>query len=434
MTDTPSAPAAFLRHHGLDPAAIDPESLLAAFEHEMTAGLRGAASSLPMIPAFVTVDRPVPADRPAVVLDAGGTNVRVATVRFDRHGRPRIEDYARHAMPGTRGHLEADAFYAALADVLAPVLPKARTMGFCFSYPGEITPDRDARLIRWTKEIRVPSVVGTMVGSGLAAALEARGFRPRITVLNDTVATLLAGKSAGMERRYATYVGFILGTGTNTAYVERNDRIAKRPELDPAGSMAINVESGSFGLAPRSRFDLDLDATTADPGAYTFEKMISGAYLGRLGLAVLQAAAAEGFFTPHARHALSHLGHLDSKDLDLFVDNPFLATGPLAALPLDDGDRRLVVGLARPIFERAALFTAVNIAAAAIRSGGGRDPLHPVCINTDGTTYLRTRAVQFRSRVEGHLRGLLESRGVSFDLVAIDDSPIIGAAIAGLTH
>ncbi len=430
-----ATPTPFLKQHGLDPASLDAELLLADFAHEMSAGLAGQPSSLPMIPTFITVDRPVPVDQPVIVLDAGGTNLRVATVRFDAQGRPRIEDFAKHRMPGTHGELGATAFYTALTDALMPVLPKAESIGFCFSYPAEVTPTCDARLLRWTKQVQVPEVVGTMVGSGLAQALAARGFTRRVTVLNDTVATLLAGKSAGLARHYSSYVGFILGTGTNTAYVERNANIRKRRDLSAAGAMAVNVESGSFGRAPRSRFDEQFDATTADPGAYTFEKMISGAYLGGVGLALLRRAAAAGdLFTPAAAAAIRGLPLLTTKELDDFVDNPWLAAGPLAALSLSDDDCRMLVGLARPLFERAALFTAVNIAAAVLASGMGCDPLHPVCVNIDGSTYYRTRTGSFRSRVEGHLRALLESRGLSYDLVCIEESPIIGAAVAGLTR
>ena len=46
-------------------------------------------------------------------------------------------------------------------------------------------------------------------------------------------------------------IGFILGTGTNTAYVERNSNITKLKNLDPAGSMIINAGKRIFLLRRR---------------------------------------------------------------------------------------------------------------------------------------------------------------------------------------
>jgi hexokinase len=258
--------------------------------------------------------------------------------------------------------------------------------------------------------------------------------KPRITILNDTVATLLAGKSAGLARRYSNYVGFILGTGTNTAYVSPHAAIKKVPGLPANGAMTINVESGSFGGVPQTELDKVFDATTADAGSYTFEKMISGAYLGGVGRAVLQAAATEGLFSDAAKAALLACAVMPNKDLDDFCANPFETTGVLAAMPLTDDDRRVVMALCKPVFERAALLAAINIAAAVLQTGGGKDPLHPVCATVDGSTYYRNKAVNLRSLVEAHLRDILGRRGVFYDLVQIDDAPMIGAAVAGLTR
>ena len=435
MSDYNLQPAGrFLSDNGLCEAALDAETLLQAFDREMTLGLDGTPDAFPMIPAFVTIDRPVPPDTRVAVLDAGGTNLRAATVCFDAHGKPHVEDFSRHRMPGTHSELSAEAFYDALADLLAPLAAKTASIGFCFSYPAEITPDCDARLLRWTKQVKAPGVVNTMVGAGVRQRLALRGCDRPITVLNDTVATLLAGKSAGLAHRYGSYVGFILGTGTNTAYVERNCNIRKRRDLAPDGSMCINVESGCFPRAPQSRLDKLFDATTADCGSYTFEKMIAGAYLGGLGGMVLKEAAKAGLFTPATARAVLAMPTPSSKDLNLFCHNPWQPTDHLAALPWSDEDRRTALELCRPIYTRAALLTAVNIAAAVIRTGAGTDPLHPVAVNIDGSTYYHTKAAAFASRVQGHLRDLLEPRGIHYELLSVDEAPIIGAAVAGLTR
>ena len=414
---------------------MEAEALLAAFDCQMDAGLvRRGGSSLAMIPAFISPECSVPAETPVLVMDSGGTNLRVAAIWFDRNGKPHIEDFQKYPMPGFSSEVSKDEFFATLAGYLAPLARRAKSLGFCFSYPAEITPDCDGRLIYWTKQIKAKEVEGCLVGKGVADALEKQtGTRPSVRVLNDTVATLLAGKSVGMARQYSGYVGYILGTGTNTAYMERHERIHTVPGLAHGQFMAINVESGNFDGVPRSDFDETMDAPLPDKGKYAFEKMISGAYLGKLGLQVFKMAAQEGLFAPAAAATLLALPDLQNKDFDDFVDNPFVTGTALDAVLMSDDDRRTAMVLGTHVLERAAYLAGANIAAAVLRCGAGKDRLHPVGVTIDGSTYYRTRSAQFKSRIEQHLRDLLHSRGIFFDTLNVEDAPLIGAAVAGLS-
>jgi hexokinase len=421
----------FLASSRLEASSIDPEAVLEDFLEEMKRGLNGQTSSLVMIPTYISTDKPVPAGRPVIVVDAGGTNLRVATAVFDDNGVPTIEHFSNYVMPGAQDEVGKDEFFDLFAGYLLPVAGIADSVGLCFSYAAEITPDGDGRLLTWTKEIKAPEVIGELVGRNIAERLMARGFRPKITLLNDTVATLLAGKSIRGSERYDSYVGFILGTGTNTSYVEKNVNIGKHRDLDPAGAQAINVESGNFGKCPRGRIDLAFDRSTVTPGAYTFEKMISGAYLGGLCLLVLRTAAGEGLFSASAARDISSLQQLSTIEVDTFLRNPGRGQGhPLSSLP--DEARGLVRSLFAAVIERAALLTAINISAAVLKSGGGRSPRRPVCINVDGSTYYKT--IGLRPRTEDYLGRILTPRNISWQLIRVEDSPLIGAAVAGLTH
>ncbi|MFZ2053045.1 MAG: hypothetical protein WAU81_02500 [Candidatus Aminicenantales bacterium] len=421
----------FITRSGLDVGSIDPGAVLEDFLEEMKRGLDGRKSSLAMIPTFITTDKPVPAGRPVIIVDAGGTNLRVATAIFDERGVPTIENFSNYEMPGIQKEVGKDEFFDLFAGYLLPVAGFADSIGLCFSYAAEITPDGDGRLLTWTKEIKAPEVIGEPIAKNITKRLRARGFRPRFILLNDTVATLLAGKSSGGSDRYDSYVGFILGTGTNTSYVEKNAGIGKRKDLDPAGTQAINVESGNFGKCPRGPIDLAFDRSTVSPGAYTFEKMISGAYLGGLCLLVLKTAAEEGLFSAPGADALSALQELSTIEVDAFLRNSHRgAEYPLNSLA--DKDKELIRRLFGAVIERAALFAAINISAAVLKSGGGKSPLHPVCVNVDGSTYYKTLGLQ--SRTEEYLRRILVPKDVTCRLIRVDDSPLIGAAVAGLTH
>ena len=49
----------------------------------------------------------------------------------------------------------------------------------------------------------------------------------------------------------------------------------------------------------------------------------------------------------------------------------------------------------------------------------------------DGSTYYKT--TNLKSQVEENLRHILGRRGVHFEILKIDEAPLIGAAVAGLT-
>jgi hexokinase len=419
----------FLARNGLEAGVIDAEAVLDDFLEEMKRGLDGRESSLAMIPTFISADKPVPAGRRVIIVDAGGTNLRVATAVFDESGSPTIENFSNYEMPGSQREVGKEEFFDLFAGYLLPVAGLSDAVGLCFSYAAEITPDGDGRLLTWTKEIRAPEVIGEPIGKNIAERLEARGFRPKFTLLNDTVATLLAGKSMGGSERYDSYIGFILGTGTNTSYMERNVHIRKREDLDSAGAQAINVESGNFGKCPLGPIDLAFNRMTVSPGTYTFEKMISGAYLGGLCLLVLKTAAEEGVFSAPGARTLSSLPELSTIEVDVFLRNPKKRRKrPLDSL--SDEDKKIVHRLFTSVIERASLLAAINISAALVKSGGGK--LRPVCVNVDGSTFYKTLGL--RRRAEDYLCQILAPRGLSYQLIRVDDSPLIGAAVAGLTQ
>jgi hexokinase len=433
MPQIPAGPAAldrFLRDIGMTVSAVDLDRVLEDFRFEMEAGLAGRPSSLAMIPTFIPPPPPIPANRTVIALDAGGTHLRVATVRFEAGGSPCIEHFARYPMPGSDKEVSADEFYQRFVEILLPLAGEAKQVGFCFSYPAEISPDRDGRLMTWSKEIRAPEVVGQRIGKNIFDRLRREGHDLSFVLLNDTVAALLAGKSAEGGAGFDSFVGFILGTGTNTAYLERNRLITKRRDLAADGSQAVNVESGNFAKAPRTVIDEDLDASTNNPGTYCFEKMISGAYLGPLGLRLLKAARRARLLTPEGGEVIRALDDLTAVQMDRYLDRPN-DPGPLADAALTAGDHATIRRLLGAVIKRAALFAALNMASAVLKSGAGRTPRPPVGVTIDGSTYYKTHGL--RGMAERFLGQLLEERGVRAAPVRIQDSPLIGAAIAGLT-
>ncbi|ATW28392.1 hexokinase [Candidatus Formimonas warabiya] len=406
------------------------------FLAEMKRGLKGAKSSLEMIPTYIDADREIPSGEPIVVLDAGGTHLRVATVYFDQGKKPVLENYMKYPMPGTYGAMSREEFFLALAGRIEALISISSRIGFCFSYATEILPNQDGKLIRWSKEIQTKGVEGQLVGANLLAALKKLGYQAnqRVVLLNDTAAALLAGKAASSGRNYSGYLGLVLGTGTNTCYIEENSNIGKVPGLPP-GSMIINVESGSYGKAPRGTVDLELDNTLSNPGVYAFEKMISGAYLGKLTGAVIRKAGEEGLFSPGFAQAMSSLGETETKDMTDFLYYPPSSDNPLTRCVQagSEEDALVLYHLMDQLMERASLLTAINISALVMKTGKGTNPLRPVCITAEGTTLFTLKG--YRDKLNYYLKKYLEDeKGLYGEMIHVENATLIGTAIAGLTN
>jgi hexokinase len=426
----------FLRKYQMDHLDVDIDSNIGAFLKEMKKGLAGKKSSLDMIPTYIEIGAEVPTNKRVIAIDAGGTNFRVATVYFDDNKKAVIENPRLYKMPGVEREIGKDEFFKTMAGYLKDVAGAAQNIGFCFSYPTEMFPNKDGRVILLTKEVKAKQVQGQIVGENLLGAMTELGIesKKRVVILNDTVATLLAGKGVS-DRKFSGYIGFILGTGTNCCYVEKNSNIKKTKDLDPSKNQIINTESGGFQMPRRSKMDVAFEQSTLSPGLHTFEKMISGAYIGPLCLTVVKRAADGGLFTSAAAKNLNSLNQVDTKDINNFMYYPTEGNNPLtvAMQTCDPNDFSTAYFLVERIIRRAAKLTAINLSAMAIKSGIGSDPCRPICIVAEGTTFYQLKTL--KSGVEYYLKSKLEDKyGIYTDIVSVENATLVGAAIAGLTN
>ncbi|MGI6684694.1 MAG: hexokinase family protein [Bacillota bacterium] len=425
----------FFRKYRMDFEDIDFTQQYRVFLEEMEEGLKGKDSSLAMIPTYIEPVDNILLNEPVIALDAGGTNLRAAIIYFNQYRQPIIKDFHKYPMPGTTGELSRDGFFQALADCVEPLINQSSRIGFCFSYPTDMMPNRDGRLIRFTKEIKAGAVAGELIGENLLKALKERGYseKKKIVVLNDTTAALLAGQGTKGNRSYDSFLGFILGTGTNACYIENNANIEKLSDLDPRKSMIINVEWGSFNKHSRGDMDLELDQSLLDPGFYVFEKMVSGAYIGKLVLTVLKKAGEESLFSFGFQHALVKIQDLETKDVDDFLHYPPSRENPLATCLAagNSKDSILLYWIIETILERAAILTAINLSALIKKTGKGFNPCQPVCITVEGTTFFTLKGL--REKIEYYLKKFLwDQMGLYYEFVRVDHASLIGAAIAGL--
>jgi hexokinase len=420
----------FLIEHKLRAIDVDMDNLVELFHSEMLKGLKGEKSSLRMIPTYIEAENEFLKDTPVVAIDAGGTNFRAALVKFTSRGKLEIEQVVSGSMPGLDREVTKKEFFDVMSGHIRHMAEKAERIGFCFSYPTEIFPDKDGRLLQFCKEVQAPEVIGQIIGKSL---LEALGTpEKKIVLLNDTVATLLAGKSASFTRSYDSYIGYILGTGTNTCYIEANSNILKNPELDKDKSMIINVESGNFGKAPRTELDMAFDNTTMNPGNYTFEKMFSGGYFGGLCLFVLKAASAEGLFSGPSSNRLNNIKELSAEETNRYISGISSDDNIILKCFIDDEDRKISSFIIDSLISRTARLVAANLAAVVLKTGKGTRPERPVLITIEGTTFYKL--YKLKERFESCFYEYLDGdRKRYVEFTEVEQSSLIGAALAGLT-
>lgn len=439
MQDVKARVGDFLKKYGMDAGSVDLKRNSEIFLEEMKAGLVSAKSSLMMIPTYIRMEKELPVNEKVIAIDAGGTNFRVACIHFNDEKKPVVEDFQNYPMPGTSGEVSKAVFFDTIAGYLEPVLDKSGKISFCFSYPAEITPEKDGRLTKFSKEVKAREVEGQLIGANLLEAVRKRGHTaPKsIILLNDTVATLLAGKASAPDRVFDTYMGFILGTGTNICYIEKNENIVKVPEISrTGGSMLINVESGNYSKAPRGEVDLEMDRTMQNPGSYCFEKAISGAYQGSLVLAAIRKAAGEGLFSKEFAAAFSSVDALSSREIDDFLFYPHggnVLAGCCPASERGDADRLTLYYLIDGVIERAAKFVTFSLTASILKTGKGTNPCAPVCITADGSAFYKSKL--FRTKLDYYIRTFTnEEMGVYCEFVKVDNGTLMGTAIAGLLN
>jgi len=394
----------FLTQNGMNGYTLDVQKEARTFTQEMRKGLRGEASTLRMLPSYIETDKPAPEGERVIALDAGGTHFRAATLAFGPGRVPVIENFSDHPMPGTRGTITAPEFFAQIAEIVKPLLPISRKIGFCFSYPAEITPGRDGKLLAMTKEVSITGLAGLALGAELQKYLGPA----QITVLNDTTACLLGGMGD---------IGFILGTGTNTCYIEQKKNIVKCYGPEEPGRMIVNLESGNYGLLPAGTVDTELDLESQDPGRQKLEKMVSGVYFAKILRRTLEKAAAAGLFAPE------NIGPFGMPEVDRFCENP-QQDGFFSSLTAGNApDRQTLLDIIDGLYERAVRITLTQMLG--IVSGGAKQAR----VVVEGTFFEKSKT--FRGKLDAYLQQY-RAQGLDIQLAKAQNATLAGAAAAAL--
>lgn len=259
----------------------------AQMREAMVKGLRGEASSLRMLPTYVRATPDGTERGDFLALDLGGTNFRVLLVRVTEGG-VKITSQV-YSIPEYVAQGSGQQLFDHIVDCIVDFQQKqglsgqSLPLGFTFSFPCRQLGLDQGILLNWTKGFNASDCEGQDV---VCLLREAIGRRQAVelnvvAIVNDTVGTMM---SCGYEDSRCE-VGLIVGTGTNACYMEELQNVAA--VAGDSGHMCINMEWGAFGDDGsldllRTCFDANVDQASINPGKQSFEKMISGMYLGEI--------------------------------------------------------------------------------------------------------------------------------------------------------
>uniref|UniRef100_T1JUB3 Phosphotransferase n=1 Tax=Tetranychus urticae TaxID=32264 RepID=T1JUB3_TETUR len=415
------------------------KEIMATLEAEFEHGLSDEAEAT--IKMLITYVRDIPrGDEKGMfmALDLGGTNFRVLTVTLD--GASALIDTETCEIPskvmvGSGRDLfdriaECVYIFIRSRNITVPYLP----IGFTFSFPCKQEGLDSASLIRWTKGFKCSDVAGADVVKLLREALVRRKGDCKVetdvvAMINDTTGTLMSCAHRNRECR----VGLIVGTGTNLCYMEKLARIPKwvpkEKDEDPP-QVAINTEWGAFGDNGalnniRTKWDLQVDENSLNPGMQLFEKLISGMYLGEIARLILLHLHSKDLLCPGVPvpNRLAVKGGFSAKHLSRIAsrkeDSIYKVFTKMETADFDSVDVDIVKHVCDLVAERASRLVAAGLALVLKRLGREK-----TIIGYDGSV-MRFHPF-FRKRVEQKIKDLCNHK---FDLMLSEDGSGRGAAL-----
>ena len=395
-------------------------------------------SSMDMIPLWRSIPHELPKNKNVIIIDAGGTNFRAGLVNFDKNGTASISSFLKYPMPALDREMTNEEFFDTIADYLEPLKNSAEVISFCFSFAIKIFPDGGGETIKLSKEIKLPHIAGCRINEALLQALVRKGWTSvkKAVMVNDTAAVLQSGLLSKNKNNptsaYDTFIGFVLGTGLNSAYIEYG-KIEKLSGTEFYSKPQIIVcESGKCNKVKQSDFDKALTSNSNLKNEYFLERMCSGRYIGELCSIALRFAANEGMFSTDVNEKMKILKNLTAEEVSVFLKEQNHNKNIFSdMLPKEEisPDYIKIYLICASLFERDALLAASVIAASALKTGKGKSAEKPICITANGSVFLH--GFLMKEKIFRYLYEFLtEKKGIYFELKTPEDSVTFGTAIS----
>ncbi len=381
------------------------KAIATSLQLKIEEGLKKDGQEILDLPTHINPKEDIP-DGKVLALDWGGTNFRAAIVEFKGKEASVIESKnIKLSSKETTGFNQSKLF-GAMAGLISQLKNLDKTVtqiGYCFSYPAKPELDGDATLLRWTKGIDIPDMIGQPIGKNLVEFLNNyKGIEANfkeVKVINDTVACLFAGLTRIVSG--TGYIGLIVGTGTNMAALMHLDKIEKLGNKT-TGLIPVNLESGNFCPPYLTTIDRLVDAISNNKGSQRFEKAISGGYLGEI------------FKTVFSCHKIKY--DFDARDLTTIINHP-------------DESPEEYVSVARWIYVRSAHLVAASIIGLAQVLVAHDPTVKNILLTADGSLYWSD---DYNELVAAKMKELMPEVKITIGKEMAEPN-LIGSAIAALS-
>ncbi|MGI6669246.1 MAG: hypothetical protein ACOX4M_07585 [Acetivibrionales bacterium] len=382
--------ASFMRERGQAADCIDASVALEILDKEISDGLEGRGG-LPMRPAFIGPVRSIGREYDCVAVDIGGTVLRVAEVHVFPDGSQELKNVRTRPVPGLESGIDEAAFFHEIAE-FAEIRKTRMPVAVSFSHDMESVPGPDAKMLGWSKELKIRNMTGATVAGALRMASGMPGLK--IAVVNDSVAATL-GCPAGEG---SNSMGVIVGTGFNICCPFRTAEITKLEPGNYGEWMIVNTEIGASRAFPKGKYDSMVILSSTDPELFHAEKQCSGRYLQEIIALALADAREHGLIQKdYTRMTLREMSGLTT---------------------IQNGDDGLAGAIVCEAKKRSAEIAAICTAALAKRMKS--QSLH---VMTEGSVI--NRMPGYRSLYEKRLR---ELTGSQINLYSADNACLRGAA------
>lgn len=394
-TETPKQREARMLYEEIGLVSPTADELGAAaieFTRQLTSGgiKNDETSSLMMIDTLLSPPNPEILQqhigKHTIVVEYGGTNVRLAVGTIGPDGQPKIvidSDGKPQKIEGALSKLHFDTpedLFSELFRVIdanPTILPKdiPDSFGLIWSFPGyaeRTTQGIDVRSENsLTKGIVVSGLKDVAVGHAMATALFKKYYPQsttdsmRVAVLNDTPAVLF---SYVPDKKGVNQIGVVDGTGFNIAI--------------NVGGKTYNLEAGGFTGLPLPQYAESLEHTYDDAGRNLTEKQCAGKFVGDQFNSIVETLIDRGIIEGKKTQKLA------GPDMDQILMGNGRPVSDKLGRELTDEELTIIAEAAARLRNRAAMVVGLLVGAVVRRHSEGFDDR--VSIPVEGSFFIKT--------------------------------------------
>ncbi|KAL0085071.1 hexokinase-domain-containing protein [Phycomyces blakesleeanus] len=421
------------------------QHIVSNMRKEMSNGLKSDNTNIAMLPSWITRHPTGQESGEYLGLELNATYVRVYLVNLHGQGQitTRQQKYFLEESLKRGSINNMIDFLATSVDHFLTFIGKCRitepiALGFVLSFPLHHSALNKAHVIQWTKDFEITGADGKNIAELLQTGFRRRHIPVSVkAVINGSVGCLLAHSYRSLD----TLLSCTISTGTNAAYWEKVKNVVKCKGADENDDMIVNTEWGSFGdrnpdYLPRTYYDNHVNRRSVNPGVHTYEKMVSGLYLGEIARNIMMDFVDRRllFNSQYTQEMNSHYGFETSYMSAITADKTInleetkhilesIMNVPCTTLC----DRQLVKLICDLVAQRAARLVASGISAIINSS---QEVERGLTISVEGTVY--EEFPEFPRMVNEALREFYGSNADYINIGITRDGNGIGAALAAM--